>query len=90
MGIRGTEHRGNKELLVGVEVPGILADFPMVDLRKATRDLRDSTDREKFTDLTVPLQAGGQVNVLLESQNLAHLPKLVHSLENKLGTPWKH
>ena len=77
--------KGNRELLVGVEVPRISAVFPMIDLRKATRDLKNSTDSQKVTNLTVPLQVGGHVDVLLGSQNSAHFPKLVHSLENGLG-----
>ena len=56
---------GNKELLVGVEVPRISADFPMIDLRKATRNVKNSTYSKKIKDLTVPLQAGGHVDVLL-------------------------
>ena len=66
-------------------MPRISADFPMINLRKATRDLKNSTDSKKITDLTVPLQAGGHVDVLLGSQNSAQFPKLVHSLENGLG-----
>ena len=77
---------GNRELLVGVEVPRISADFPMIDLRKATRDLKNSTDSQKVTNLTVLLQAGGHVDVLLRTQNSSHFPKLVHSLENSLAS----
>ena len=77
--------KGNRELLVGIEVPRISTDFPMIDIRKATRDLKNSTDNQKITDLTVPLKVGGHVNVLLGTQNSTHFPKLVHSLESGLG-----
>ena len=56
----------------------------MIDLWKATQDLKNSTDSQKVINLTVPLQVGGHIDVLLGSQNSAHFPKLVHSLENGL------
>ena len=55
---------GNRELLLGVEVPCISAAFPIVDIRKATRDLKTSKDSQKITDLTVPLQVDGNIDVL--------------------------
>ena len=57
----------------------------MIDLRKATRDLKNSTDSQKVANLTILLQAGGHIDVLLGTQNSSNFPKLVHSLENGLG-----
>ena len=77
--------RGSREVLLGIEVPRITPDFPMVDLQEATRELKNSTDNQKITGLTVPKQVGGHVDVLLGIQHSAHFPKLVHSLESGLG-----
>ena len=77
--------KGNRELLVGIKVPRILPNIPMVDLQEATRDLKNSTDNQKITGLTVPKQVGGHVDVLLGIQHSAHFPKLMNSLESGLG-----
>ena len=77
--------RGSREILIGIEVPRITTDFPMIDLQEATRELKSSTDDRKIQALTVPEQVGGHVDVLLGIQYSAHFPKLVHSLESELG-----
>ena len=76
--------RGSREILIGIEVPRITTDFPMVDLQEATCELKNSTDR-KIQDLTVPKQVGGHVDVLLGIQYSAHFPKRVHSLDSRLA-----
>ena len=77
--------RGSREILIGIEVLHITTDFPMVDLQEATQELKNSTDDQRIQTLTVPKQVGGQINVLLGIQYVAHFPKLVHSLESGLG-----
>ena len=75
---------GSREVIIGIEVPRITTDFPMVDLQEATHELRNCTDDPKIQALTVPKQVGGHVDVLLVIQYAAHFFKLVHSLESGL------
>ena len=76
---------GSREVIIGIEVPRITTDFPMVDLQEATHELKNSTYDPKIQALTVPKQVGGHVDVLLGIQYAAHFPKLVNSLESGLG-----
>ena len=56
---------GSREVIIGIEVPRITTDFPMVDLQEATHELKNSTDDPTIQALTVPKQVGGHVDVLL-------------------------
>ena len=78
-------NRGSREVLIGIEVPRVTTDFPMVDLQEATHEIKSSTDDPKIQALIVPKQVGGHIDVLLGIQYAAHFPKLVHSLESGLG-----
>jgi hypothetical protein len=53
---------------------------------KTTDDIKASKPHDDaFQDLNPPKMVGGQVDILLGKQYLAHFPKLVHSLEHGPG-----
>ena len=73
---------GRREVWVGIEVDQITTDFPMVDLREATNEIKASKpDDPELQRLVVPEVVGG----LLGIQYIAHYPRKVHSLDCGLG-----
>ena len=58
----------------------------MIDLTEATADVKASKPNDAALQaLNSPKMVGGQVDILLGIQYLAHFPKLVHSLDSGLG-----
>ena len=78
--------RGHREILIGVTVPKITSNFPYVNLKEATLELKNSApENEELQALTVPEYVGGECQILLGIQYAAHFPRLVHSLDSGLG-----
>ena len=77
---------GKREILIGIEVEQITTDFPTIDLTDATADLKASKPDDAVLQALVPPDTvGGQVDILLGVQYLAHFPTLVHSLDSGLS-----
>ena len=77
---------GKREVWIGIEVDQITTDFPMVDLREATNEIKASKPNDpELQRLVVPEFVGGEVHVLLGIQYIAHYPRKVHSLDCGLG-----
>jgi hypothetical protein len=77
---------GKREILVRIEVAQITTDFPTIDLSEAAASLKASKPEDAaLQDLKPPSMVGGQVDILLGIQYLAHFPRLVHSLDNGLS-----
>ena len=78
--------KGHREILIGLSVPQITSHFPRINLKEATKEIKESCpDNEEVQRLCVPDYVGGQCHVLLGIQYAAHFPRLVHSLESGLG-----
>ena len=78
--------RGHREILIGITVPRITSNFPYVNLKEATEELKSSDPHnQELQNLVVPNFVGGECHVLLGIQYVAHFPRLVHSLESGLG-----
>ena len=78
--------KGHREILIGLTVPKITSNFPYVNLREATAELKASAPHNvDLQKLRVPDFVGGECHVLLGIQYSSHFPRLVHSLDSGLG-----
>ena len=78
--------KGTREILLGIEVDKITADFPMIDIQEATAEIKgDKPHDEHLQSLTVPNTVGGKVDILMGIQYSCHHPRLVHQLESGLA-----
>ena len=78
--------KGHREILIGLCVPKITSNFPYVNLKEATAEIKASApDNQELQQLCVPDQVGGECHILLGIQYSSHYPRLVHSLESGLG-----
>ena len=78
--------KGSREILIGIEVDIITADFPLIDIQEATAEIKASKPLDNhLQSLSVPKTVGGKVDVLLGIQYSCHHPKLVHQLESGLA-----
>ena len=78
--------KGHREILIGLCVPQITSNFPRINLKEATKEIKESCpENEEVQKLCVPDYVGGECHILLGIQYAAHFPRLVHSLESGLG-----
>ena len=78
--------RGHREVLIGLTVPKITCNFPYINLKEATKDLKsDAPENQELQALAVPEHIGGECHILLGIQYAAHFPRLVHGLDSGLG-----
>ena len=78
--------KGHKEILIGLCVLQIASNFPFINLKEATKEIKESCpENEEVQMLCVPDYIGGECHILLGIQYAAHFPRLVHSLESGLG-----
>ena len=58
--------KGSREILLGIELDKITADFPMIDIQEATAEIKgDKPHDEHLQSLTVPNTVGGKVDILI-------------------------
>ena len=72
---------GTKQLVYGLTVDTVTAEFPLTNLGAARKDIQDDKPEDEFLQsCTIPSIAGGQVDVLLGIlYNNIH-PVMVHQL----------
>ena len=74
-----------KQLVQGLTVPQVTADFPLISLSDAVDALKKDDPTNQFLqNCRVPPEAGGTVDVLLGSKYLSVFPEPVHNLPNGL------
>ena len=72
---------GNKQVLQVPAVDTITADFPILKLCDAEKDLKgDKPNNKKLQKLKVPIQAGGSADILLGIKYKSLFPVHVHTL----------
>ena len=77
---------GNKQLVSGLTVDAVTADFPMIDLSEAVQEVKDHKPQDKFLQsCTLPKVAGGSTDILLGIKYSRVFPVMVHQLPSGLA-----
>ena len=72
---------GTKQTIQGVTVKQITSKFPMIKIKEATLEIKASRPRDKrLQSLRVPLEVGGETDILLGTLYNAIFPVIVHTL----------
>ena len=78
--------RGHREVLIGLCVSKITSNFPRINLKEATAEIKASVpNNREVQELCVPDFVGGECHVLLGIAYNSHFPQLVHSMESGLS-----
>ena len=77
---------GGKQFVEGLSVDKVTADFPMINLDEAVKEVRqDDTQNDFLQSCKIPSTAGGSTDVLLGITYTSIHPVLVHQLPSGLA-----
>lgn len=78
---------GSRQIMVGVSADNLTANFPTVNTADAYNEILNNVPRHKrarVSQLKVPREAGGQIDVMLGIQYQSCHPEIVHRLPSGL------